>query len=794
MRSVTRFGRLCRAVLVFAALILPGTSAWAQIMDSIEINRVGSDAEITIHFSERVQYLRHGPLKPGKLLRVFIRSETPDSELMQQTLKSPQTDLVPRFTVTFPELSNGMAVAFAQETSWEVRPGIDGRSIIIKVPALPGSKDVLAEIRSVAQAEGEEALEAPTKPATAAPAVTTPAAPAPPPQVVAAPTPATPTPKPIAPTPPVVAAPAPAVAPSPPAVTAPPSTAVAVAPAPADSTSAPVLTGEQVESMARTFLDEARKAIAEKDMARAVNRLNRTLGLPTNSQTEPAQALIGEVREMTGEIAKARAEYELYLKAFPAGPAVPRVKERLAQLPATAPRQSLGKAPRLQVGPAEWTFYGSVSQYLYKGNSHIEVVTPPPPGQLTFTTDTLSLTDQNALISTIDLNARRRDGVNDTRIVVRDTNTQNYLTNATTPNTNRLYSAYIEQSSRSVGYLVRVGRQNPTGGGVLERFDGITAGYNIDGRWRVNAVTGIPVEFMTPYKKSFYGFSLDMQPQPDHVGVSGYYLRQNMDGVVNREAVGLETRYFDTHMTMFGMLDYDIAYKDLNTVMFQGNYRTDAGTNYFTYFDHRKSPALSLTNPTGVLADYFFSVKDALAALGLSQLRDDAKALTATSDMLAVGLTHPYSPRWLLGTDYRASKVSGTDAVGLVPAQPGSGLSHVISVQAIGNSLWTENDVGVVNGSYIIGPNYNGQAAGLNYVFLYGDAWRLDGNLRYYQQKDDAGEKQKRWSPSFKLGFRWKQVTLEGEFGIEDVAIDGPARTERSNRKYFFLGYRWDFR
>jgi hypothetical protein len=564
----------------------------------------------------------------------------------------------------------------------------------------------------------------------------------------------------------------------------------AAAVATVDSTPAPpILTAEQVEGFARTFLTEARQAIADKDMPRAVNRLNRTLGLPPNSQTEPAQALIGEVREMTGEVAKARAEYDLYLKLFPSGPNAASVKERLAKLPAITPRQARPAVP-LQAGPAEWTYYGSVSQFWYTGKSQIEVITPPPPGQLTFTTDTLSLTDQNALISSIDLNARRRDGITDTRIVVRDTDTQNFLSGQ--KSYNRLYSAYIEQSDRRLGYTVRAGRQNPTGGGVLDRFDGLFGSYNVGEAWRVNGVAGVPVEFLSPYKKQFYGFSVDRLAQPEQIGFSTYYVQQQLEGVLNRRAVGVETRYFDSHATGFGMLDYDTAYRDINILMLQGNYRSDAGTNYFTYVDHRKTPPLSLTSVLPGIPG--MSIKDAINTLGIEQVRADAKSLTATSDMLAVGLTHPYSQRWLLGADYRAAKISGTEAAGIMPATAGSGLNHVISVQAIGNSLWADNDVGVANGSFVIGPTYTGQAIGFNYVFLYRDPWRFDTSLRFYQQKDDSSEKQQRLSPSFKVSYRWKQVTLEGEVGAENVRITGPLREEHSSRRYFYLGYRWDLR
>jgi hypothetical protein len=240
------------------------------------------------------------------------------------------------------------------------------------------------------------------------------------------------------------------------------------------------------------------------------------------------------------------------------------------------------------------------------------------------------------------------------------------------------------------------------------------------------------------------------------------------------------------------MLDYDTLYKGVNIAMLQGNYRSDDGTNYFTYIDHRKTPPYGLTNAIPGLAG--LSIKDAIDTMGIAQVRADAKALTATSNMLAIGLTHPWSPRWMLGADYRAAAISSTQATATIPAMPGSGTNNVFSLQAIGNNLLETNDVAVINGSYIKGATYNGEALGGNYVYLLNDAWRFDLALRYYTQKDNQDQKQVRISPSFKIGYRWDPVTLEGEIGAEDVKIDGPLSTERSNRRYLFLGYRLDLR
>ncbi|MFY9329769.1 MAG: hypothetical protein WAO76_17405 [Georgfuchsia sp.] len=790
---------------IFFVLLLLAvwSSADAQILDRIEINHVGKEAEIRIRFTTEIQYLRHVPVNHGKQLRVFFRLTNPqivENDLLQETLSSPDTDMVARFTVTYPELINGMLINFSRSMQFNVRPGADARSIVITVPAAPGAKDTLVKSHTQQDAAETGQVEVKSKP---------PLPPVPPkmdmqPAVtnmeretahVIAPMPLSPqVATGIINGPPSTSAPSPqpaqpGTAPQTPVLPPPASTATTntgVVPPPA-------LSAEEIEGLAKKFFAEARMAMDEKDYPKAINRLNRTLGLPPNNQTEAAQALIGQARELNGEIAKAKAEYELFLKAFPSSTEVPRVKERLAALPNQAPRQAniRGRTIPKDAGPSEWMVFGGLSQYWYHGQSHIETTTPPPPGQLTFNTDTLSLTDQDSLISSLDINARRRDAFTDTRMVFRYIDNHNYLSRG--KGYSRLNSAYVEQTDRQKGYFVRAGRQNPDGGGVLERFDGLSLGYFVAPDWRVKAVAGKTVEFGVPYEKKFYGTSLERPAQLEQLGYSIYYLTQSLYGEVNRRALGSDMRYFDSQLTLYGLFDYDIDFKDINIALMQANYRTLGGTNYFAVLDHRKTPSLSLLSALPAFAGR--NIDDILATENIDQVRKFGKDLTAESNLFSVGFTKPYSDKWQFGADYRLAAISGIGGGGSMPAQPGTGNNHVISGQAIGNSIFRKNDVVVMNGSFITAPTYDGQAYGLNYVNQLMDSLRLDGSLRFYTQKNDTGEKQTRLNPSVRLSYRFKdRLSLECEAGEEVDKTDGPASKTRSDRSYVYFGYRWDFR
>lgn len=777
---------LCRYLLPIL-LLLACSTARAQIFDRIDVDTREDEAEFVIRFVPKILYLRHVPLNEGREVRVFLRlNETGlnESDLMQEALQAKGNDRVPDVRALFPELVNGMLVTFSRRTSFAVKPGADNRSIVITVPLPPAAKPVVPPMPVAAPA-------APPSPAPAPPAIpaVSPAA------IVAEPATKAEEPRP---------------SPVPPFVPVAPAASV-----PFDPAVPPALTPAEVEARAAAYMEEARRALSGKETAVAINRLNRILGLPPSSQTEAAQALIGEAREQNGEILKARAEYELYLKLFPNGPAAARIRERLAALPKGELAVRAARPLPKEAGPAEWLFSGSLSAYYYTGKSQIDTLVPPPPGMLTFNRDTLSMVDQRSLISSVNLNARRRDAFSDTRIVFRDTDHRNYLN--PDRSYNRVYSAYVDHNDRQLGYYARLGRQNPNGLGVLERFDGVQAGYNLNPQWRLNAVYGDAVEFLSPFKKTFYGASVDLLPQAGRPGLSLYAVDQTLDGLANRRAVGAEARYFDGRASAFGMLDYDVLYKDVNIFMAQGNYLDEAGNNYFAVLDHRRAPSLSLTN--ALLAAPGLSVREMVAMQGLDQVRAQAKALAATSNMFSIGLTHPLSERWQVGADYRLAAISATQpVVAVIPlgvigtclgtidvinntcrfdtaSQQGSGNNHVVTFQAIGNSLFVANAVGVGNLSLIKARTYNGQSLGLTYMLPIGENWRIDANLRYYTQMDDDGTRQTRLSPSLKIGYQWRNsLHWEGEIGREASKSSGPLRNDNIKRDYLFTGIRWDFR
>lgn len=704
MLNFTRPFTLLAVALLFSGVAIK--PAHAHVIERIEINHVGDEAEIQILFDVRIQYLREASLNNNDI-HIFIKllEADPDStRLVPESKESPPSDFAPHFTVSFPELDSSLAINFDEKVAYRVQPGKDGRSVSIFTPVIKPKSEPQAE------------------------AAVTPVA---------------------------------------------------------------ARTAEEVEQDAKLLMGSARDAIRQDQVVTAIETLNRLLNLPPNQQTQAAQELIGEAREKNGEFDKARVEYELYLKLYPDAADAAQVKGRLAQLPQAGAKPA-PRAVQQKVVDEKMMVYGGISQNYYKGMSHTDTTTADING---VSTASLTSTDQSMLISSLDVTGRKRTETTDTRIVVRDAYNANFLRGK--KNDNRLNSAYVEQSARDHSYLYRLGRQTGWSGGVPGRFDGAWLGYSPGSTWRVNGVIGTPVEFYGSgnERKTFAGVSVDLTRLPEQWSGSGYFIQQKVAGIVDRRAIGMEAHYFDVRRNYSGLLDYDTLFKAVNIAMFQGNWTTAAGGNYNLLLDHRKSPPLQISN--ALMGQPVQTIAAALSQPGVSAdtLRADAQALSATSNLFLVGMTQPYSAHWRMGGDFRIANTSATGAVGTVAAAPGTGNSYMYTVQAIANNLLMENDLNVISASYVDDHRFKGRSLLFNRVETLRKNWRLDMSLQLYTQSDPLGVHQTRITPSLKLNYHLNDaVSLEGEGGLEDTHTYSATQNDKTRRRYFYVGYRWDFR
>ena len=542
-----------------------------------------------------------------------------------------------------------------------------------------------------------------------------------------------------------------------------------------------------VDRQAEAQMKEGRDAMAAGAFDKAVVAFNRVLNLPPNAFSQEAQEFIGFAREKDGDLARARAEYELYLKLYPDSAAAPRVRERLTAL-ATAPA-----GPRVPTRPAQTTWWGSLAQTYYGGKSNGQLTTTtitPATNATTIDTVKLSSEDQRLLVSTLDATVRYRDTNWDNRAVVREQYNANFLEGR--DNVNKLNALYAEARYLPQQLFGRVGRQSATSNGVLGRFDGAVGAWGFMPNLRAAAVVGQPVDTYAGLSKTFYGGALEADVTGVAAGGNVYAIRQVVIGETDRLGIGAEARYFDAQKTLYALVDYDTTFGALNIAMAQGTMQWPSGTTLNILADYRRTPTLQLTN--ALVADPSVSLDALIRLQGVAATRDQAKALTPISKVFLAGITQLIGPRWQAGVDVRWSSLSGTPAIGLLPATPGTGGIMTYTVQVIGNGLTTMQDILVIGGSILRGRTTDAEQANATWRFSPIEVLQIEPGFRWYRQNDSSGQELTRFAPGVKVTWRVRErFFLEGEGVFERAHTVGTTTDESVDRFYYYVGWRWDF-
>lgn len=810
--------RMLEVFFAFIFLCAVSSHASAEIIDDIRLKTdENGEVDAVIKFTVPIQKLRYFPTSKSQYLVVYfnILDNVPRDQWQDyESHRSPPSDLIVGFTVTTRDLNTGpkIEIQFNRPAEYRLTAGRDNRSLKIHikpdkplkskegepVPALSGGVITSPSVpSSIATAPAAAALSATvTAPIVAAPKAALPDASA---AVTAQPT-----------------APAPAKLGGKDGLPAfPQIEQVAQVHGETKAAGESQVTGEtqpagevsladqikKANSEAAVLMAKGRDALLAGEMFPAIEAFNNTLKLPANKYSPDAQVWIGIAREKSGQIAKAKLEYASYLKLYPNGTAAKWVNERLAKLEVIQPSPSVPQPAKVRVQNRDFqtTAYGSFSMYYYHGSSHTDTISIVGAVQ---SPTSLTVTDQSSLISNVSATARTYNDEYDNRLVFQDFFAANLLPGQKSKN--RLNAVFFELKNRLHDYSTRIGRQSAMGGGVLGRFDGVTAGYGFLPNWRANVVAGQLSDLVVGSKPVFYGANMDFGIR-NPLGGSLYAINQTVGGLADRKAVGGNLRYFDPGKTAIAMLDYDIPFRALNMLTMQGTLNGKSGTDYNFLLDRRRTPSLSIRNAVnGTTASIETLLQNGWAIDDLLLL---AKQRTAISNLAQVGVTNHIKEKWQMGTDLTVSNTSGmpasgtlnpdgtTGLEGFVAATSSTGNAWTIAERLIGNDVLSSRDVSMLSLSYTKSPMMTGKTLLLNNHTYMRELWIVDTTLRLYWQADNSGNRQTVVAPMLKLGYRAKSnLTLESEGGVEwSNSNPSTLQSSKTLRKYFSLGFRWDY-
>lgn len=590
------------------------------------------------------------------------------------------------------------------------------------------------------------------------------------------------------------------------AAAAPPAVTATVAPAPTPATAAAPSSAPTPALLAR-----ARELRATGDNAGALAALEELLGQAGAAEAAEAQALIGDVRLALGDTVRARAEYETYLKLYPQGAEADRVRAQFAALP--APVAAVARPEK----PAEAVqITASIAQTYYGGQSKTltELKDTPLEGQIPqiVSTDTISGTDQNQSVTSLDFGWRQRDKSRDLRFVFRDSFTAEGMANR--PSRNRLTALYVDYRALPHGVTARVGRQSGLGGGVLGRFDGATVGWAFPSRWKVSGVIGQPTDVLLDTQRHFYGVAVDTDSLLPGVGAGSYLIEQKIDGQIDRRALGLELRYFRPNANVFSIFESDLIMKTLNIASITGTFIAEDNSTINVLYDRRATPLSMLGNalffPDPTATTFPRTVRDLLNTKTLEQLRQTVKDTTAFTTQGTAGFTRPLTEHWQAGLDARFTAIGEILPVpDVLPSGLAASRATTFGVQAIGTNLYSQRDTHVINVSYLTGHNsanrflpagpqnvaveYSGWLASYNNLSVPWPSWQLEPSIRLYSQSTTSGIRTMRVTPGMRLTWRFRPGwSLESDLNLEQSKTTGPNQNESATRAYYYLGYRFD--
>ena len=538
------------------------------------------------------------------------------------------------------------------------------------------------------------------------------------------------------------------------------------------------------DSKAHKLLVLGRKALKQGKNEIAIRIFTKMLGMAESPERQEAMELLGVARERNGQKAHAKAMFREYLEKYPKSEGAARVKQRLQDLLSgqLKPKAKLKSIEKSKDKKSSSKIFGSFSQYYYRGENSAG--------------DAGSSVDQSLLLNQLSVNWRIRNAEYDIRNVVYASQSHDFV--GDTGKAMTLQTAYSQFKNSRWGFSGRAGRQAGSGGGVLGKFDGLRGSYDVTQKFALNAVMGYPVDIgdkrSIQTQNPFWGIGAEFDGEGKNVDISPYYIRQEIDGIVDREAIGSEFRFFHKQGNFYGLIDYDIHYADLNIYLFRGQYNWRKNTIFNLNFDYRNNPLLFTTNALIGRTDVS-SIDDLLDIRSENRIYELAENRVGDSKTFSVGVSHTVNARYQLNADLTIAKQTFV----IEDVTPGVLISEAdrqiyLSTQLIVNKWFNDRDITVLGVRLSQTTNSDELSLSASNRLPLKNKWNFDTRMRVDLRQTDSGEDLTRYRPSVRWNFRQNQAMYyEAEIGVEWWRYGGDTNNPDFQRVFANLGYRWNF-
>lgn len=523
------------------------------------------------------------------------------------------------------------------------------------------------------------------------------------------------------------------------------------------------------------LLARARQAFLDENFALVVSISNKIVSTGSMEQVRLALELAGTARERQGKFDQAMMLYKSLLDTDPPEEVVARVTGRLEGLRTMniEPKARL-QAPDKKPDDKEWIYRGAVQQY-YRD----DIIELPDEG---------SEETVEVLVTDLSMQIQRRRDEDSLTIQVDAGLIADLLEDQTDTRISRANVNYTNDDFRIIA-----GRQHRSVKGVHGRFDGFTysdlsrSGYQTSyflGTLAESSLDGLETE------RPLIGANLDFSPRK-WLEVNLYLIHQEISGLTDRQAIGSEFQLHNDVGFIYGIVDYDVFYEDLNNITLTSNYRYDAQWTFNLTLGRANSPGISTKNALqGQAVESIDKLGDNFTDDQIYQLAQDR---TSKSTSLYMGAIYNIDSNRQLNIDFSYFDLDATTASGGVAAIP-STRDQLISVDYSVRNFFSINDYSSMgirltdsDTSTIQSLRFRSRIPGAGET-TYDPRLQLD-----FRSSESTGVDQTIVKPSVKIRYRHtRKLSLETDFGIEYSDLDLPD-FDKQVAYSLYLGYAYFF-
>ena len=523
------------------------------------------------------------------------------------------------------------------------------------------------------------------------------------------------------------------------------------------------------------LLARARQAFLDENYARVISFSDKAVQAGNIEQVRAALELAGTARERQGRFSQALVLYESLLDTDPPPEVAARITGRIEGIRTMSvePKARL-QVPDKKPNDKTWIYRGALQQY--------------------YREDILERPDEDAeevvqvLVTDVNLQSQRRRDEDALTIQIDAGLVADLLEDQTDSRVSRANISYTNDDFRITG-----GRQHRSVKGVYGRFDGFTysdlsrSGYQLSyflGTLAESSFDSLQTE------RPLVGVNLDFSPR-DWLDINLYLVHQEISGLTDRQAIGSEFQLQNDVGFIYGIVDYDVFYEDLNNLTLISNYRYDPQWTFNLTLGRANSPTLSTVNALqGQAAASIDELGDSFTRDQIYQLARDR---TSKSISLYLGAIYSIDSSRQLNIDVSYFELDSIKASGGVAAIPSTS-DRLISAD------YSVRDFFSIDDYTSMGIRLSDSDTSEIQSFRFRSRIPGDGGITYdprvqldFRRSVSSGLDQIIFKPSIKLRYRTsRNLSLEADFGIEYSDLDLPDFDQQVAYS-LYLGYAYFF-